>query len=320
MIVSVALISYNSSATIKETLESILGQTHGACNIELIISDDGSVDETRHIVNEWIGLHKDSFYRVEFFDNDVNQGVSKNCNIAWKSCTSDWIKSIAADDVLLENCITDNVDYVRGNVDIDICFSPVLAFSDLTGEVRYKTPTTSKDIAFYQMPASRQLNSLLKGNKVPAPSAFIKRSVLHAIGYADERFHLMEDLPLWIKFLENDHKLYFFDVPTVKYRIGNSLSSSSTRYINKAFLQEIENVFQGLILPRLSFRDLVFIFDRRLFFASRKFISRLTDNKKGLLSIALDFAIDIFRPYSYKTYIHKFNMIRGKPFVAGGQK
>ena len=46
MIVSVTVISYNSSATIIDTLESIVSQSVGANNIELIVSDDCSSDDT----------------------------------------------------------------------------------------------------------------------------------------------------------------------------------------------------------------------------------------------------------------------------------
>ena len=51
-VVSVVIITYNSSNTIIETLESIKSQTYN--NIELVISDDNSSDNTLSVCYEWI--------------------------------------------------------------------------------------------------------------------------------------------------------------------------------------------------------------------------------------------------------------------------
>lgn len=51
-IVSVCIITYNSSKYIEETLESVRRQTYPA--IELIISDDASSDDTVYICEQWI--------------------------------------------------------------------------------------------------------------------------------------------------------------------------------------------------------------------------------------------------------------------------
>lgn len=94
-IISVAVITYNSSKTVIETLDSIYHQTYGAENIELIISDDASIDNTVAVIDDWLTLHESSFNKVIFFKNEVNGGVSKNINLAWTASTSEWIKTIA---------------------------------------------------------------------------------------------------------------------------------------------------------------------------------------------------------------------------------
>lgn len=62
-LVSVSIITYNSSSTILETLDSIYSQSYQ--NIELIVSDDCSTDNTVEICKKWIDEHKDRFVRVE---------------------------------------------------------------------------------------------------------------------------------------------------------------------------------------------------------------------------------------------------------------
>ncbi|HBA5772773.1 TPA: glycosyltransferase, partial [Escherichia coli] len=51
--ITITVISYNSSATISDTLNSILQQTYNKKNIEVIISDDASKDNTLLIANDW---------------------------------------------------------------------------------------------------------------------------------------------------------------------------------------------------------------------------------------------------------------------------
>ena len=86
--ISVMVVTYNSEYTIEETLNSVLLQSYGAENIELIITDDCSKDNTVSIIKKWSVYNKNKFYRVVLIENSVNKGVSENCNIGWKACTS----------------------------------------------------------------------------------------------------------------------------------------------------------------------------------------------------------------------------------------
>jgi alpha-1,3-rhamnosyltransferase len=64
-----------------ETLDSIKAQTYD--NIELIISDDYSSDNTVDICREWLSKHKDSFVSVKLITSDKNTGIAPNANRGW---------------------------------------------------------------------------------------------------------------------------------------------------------------------------------------------------------------------------------------------
>jgi alpha-1,3-rhamnosyltransferase len=83
-LVSVRVITYNSSKTVIETLDSIYNQTYP--NIELIISDDCSKDDTVAICREWVNQHKERFARTEILTVPQNTGVSANINRSEKAC------------------------------------------------------------------------------------------------------------------------------------------------------------------------------------------------------------------------------------------
>ena len=116
--ISIAVITYNSEKTVLETLNSIATQTYGTDFIELIISDDGSVDNTIGVIDEWLIKYGDNFNKVIFIKNENNLGVSKNINMAWRASTSEWIKTVAGDDILLPNCIADNVAFLAKESDV----------------------------------------------------------------------------------------------------------------------------------------------------------------------------------------------------------
>ena len=71
--VSVVVVSYCSQDTILETLDSIYAQTYP--NIELIVSDDCSTDDTVSLVQKWAQSHADRFSAFHLHTKEKNLGV-----------------------------------------------------------------------------------------------------------------------------------------------------------------------------------------------------------------------------------------------------
>tara|TARA_R110002020_G_scaffold144492_2_gene317533 strand:- start:788 stop:1717 length:930 start_codon:yes stop_codon:yes gene_type:complete len=234
MNISIAVIAYNSEKTILETLNSILEQSYGSENIELIISDDSSSDNTVSIVKDWISKYKNSFKSISFIEHLVNGGVSKNCNSAWRSCTCEWVKTIAADDILLTNCISDNIKFVNKNPECKIVFSKIQTFGITNGIIPNKF-----DLRFFDKTSGEQNTYLKTFSFNIAPSSFINRKVLEKVGYADEKYKMIEDLPLWLNLTKAGYKLYFMDSITVNYRIEASITVSIDKCANIPFLYDL---------------------------------------------------------------------------------
>jgi glycosyltransferase involved in cell wall biosynthesis len=230
--ISVAVIAYNAEDTILSTLDSILNQDYGAYRIDLVISDDASTDATVEAVKKWLIKYGACFYSARLLENESNIGVSANYNLACKGCTEEWIKLIAADDLLLEGCLTSNVEYIRREPSAKIVFS----YMEWFGSVKRITPSASQ-LSFFELDAKRQNHLFRYFSFNVAPTQFIKSSLLKDIGYADERYRLMEDLPLWLKITEHGVPLHFNGVVTVKYRVGDSVSKTTERFINRDFVK-----------------------------------------------------------------------------------
>ena len=291
-IVSVTVISYNAERTIEETLDSILNQDYGARNIELIVSDDASSDNTVVVTEGWLGRNGHSFYKVELIANKVNRGVSRNCNIAWRAATSEWLKPIAADDILLPHCISANVGFVADRDDCNIVFSKMRWF----GSVERVTPDPSQ-VGVFELPVLQQYKVLRFGSFNFAPTAFIRKKALESVGYADERFRNIEDFPLWLRFTRYGYRLLFFDSVTVQYRVSNSISKSSSRFINLPFLLDIIEIHkqqEPLDTDGAVYRYLRF--ERSVGLHSTLLISRICGNRRSVFSRFLEFLALLLRP------------------------
>ncbi len=111
---SIILPVYNGAEFISETIDSILKQSG---NWELIIMDDCSTDNTKEIVTSYVS--NNIFYHC----NPENLGVMETMNRAISYADGDFIRLFSHDDIMLEDDLTCNINYLLNNPDIGICFS-----------------------------------------------------------------------------------------------------------------------------------------------------------------------------------------------------
>ena len=76
-LVSVIMPTFNASKYLADSIESILGQTY--TNLELLITDDNSSDETRKILDQF--AQKDSRVKVEYLKENYGPGIARNKSI-----------------------------------------------------------------------------------------------------------------------------------------------------------------------------------------------------------------------------------------------
>ena len=113
-LVSVVMSVYNSEQTIKKSIESILNQTYK--NIELIIIEDGSSDETRFICKEYERKYENVFV----YSNNKNIGLTRSLNIGINKSKGAFIARQDSDDfselhrikTQMEVMLSDNLDAV----------------------------------------------------------------------------------------------------------------------------------------------------------------------------------------------------------------
>lgn len=228
MIVTVIVLTFNSSKYLFETLESIKKQSYP--HLSLIITDDCSTDNTVDVCKKWVSLNESRFVETQILESPINTGVSGNGNRGAAACKTKWVKGIAGDDLLMPNCIQDNVDFIQSHPEVHFLFSRIVPFGRKQQNI--SNLLNSIDYRFFDLSMEEQLNRLIfKGNCIPAPSFFYDVSVLREHNISnDERIPMMEDAPKWINILRKGLKLSFMDKETVLYRVSQTSLSGSEDY------------------------------------------------------------------------------------------
>jgi len=302
-LVSIIIITYNSSKYILETLESAKNQTYK--NIELIISDDCSIDDTISICQNWKDQNEEFFTKISIIESKVNTGVAPNCNRGLKKAMGEWVKFIAGDDILLENCISSNIAFT--NQFNDSFFFSKLQFTHENNslknhfELGYRRFNSNED----------QLKILLNSNCLPAASSFIKRKSILALGGYDERYPMVEDYPLWVKVAKEKNNIRFLDVETVIYRIHSDTLSQSTKskdehhfFKNLKFWESMHRFGKEVLVKELV-RNSRFLKAYSIYLDYLKFQTvKRFKNKKNYLSLSIFYSISLLQPsFYYRNFI-----------------
>jgi alpha-1,3-rhamnosyltransferase len=280
-LVSVAVFSYNSAKYIKDTLESVYNQTYQ--KIELIISDDGSSDETVKFCQKWIDENKQRFIRAELITSPYNTGIPANCNRGLYAAKGEWIKLIAGDDILIKDCIENNLKFLEAKKEpVSFLFS---RFKVLKGNT---IVDDHPRIAFYKKfecnfhkTTQKQFLALTNVLFVPAPTGFFNRNSLMRLNGFDESFLLAEDFPMWLKATSYGFKLHFNPSYTVIWRISNtSLSEIYNKnyvYLNIKAINKYFSIKKRILHP-FHYLDFVVTYNNR---------KRYVENKKSFAYLTL---------------------------------
>ena len=215
-LVSVIILSYNSSAFIIETLDSIYRQTYE--KVELIISDDCSTDSTRVLVEKWLDVHRERFVNSIFVTTGVNRGVSANINNGLQYARGCWLKILAADDVLVNEAISDYVSFCEKE-SCDICASDFKCIDEKSIEYTPKLDSTYyRYLVNLDSTLDNQRKCLYSGLLYPGPTAFQSKKSLEAIGGAKEEY-ISEEWPLQYFANKVGYRVFPLKKQLVLYRV-----------------------------------------------------------------------------------------------------
>ena len=212
--ISIIIPAYNIENYLGRCLDSIINQTYQ--NLEIIVVDDGSIDNTPNILDEYAKKDKRI---IPLHQN--NQGVSMARNNALDIATGDYIGFVDGDDIIDEDMFETLLDYiVKKNVDIAHC--------------GYQMVFPNRIDYYYNTGESLLLDQeegvfeLLSGTRIePGLWNKLYRAKLFDNVCLMKNVQETEDLLCNFELFMNAHNSYFIDVPLYHYMIRSGSATTT---------------------------------------------------------------------------------------------
>lgn len=223
--VSVIIPTYNRAWIVGEAIDSVLAQTYG--NMELIIVDDGSVDQTRALLARYsddaIILHQ------------ANQGVSAARNRGIAAAGGSLIAFLDSDDLWLPDKLDRQVAFFKANPQALIC---------QTEEVWVRNGRRVNPRRRHRKPSGMIFHQSLELCLVSPSAVMMRTELLERAGGFDENLPACEDYDLWLR-VSSAYPVYLIEEPLIVKRGGHPDQLSRLPALDQYRITAIRKVLDG---------------------------------------------------------------------------
>lgn len=229
-LVTVFIPVFNAENYILESLKSILDQTYK--NLEILIIDDGSTDNTVKIINSL----NDS--RIRLLRNSENKGIPYTRNRGLRQANGKYLAIMDADDISYPDRIKKQVEFMEKNPEIDVAAS----YYKIIGG-RFKKTFKPKFIKKEELKID-----LLFANSIGNPTSIIRMETIkrHNLCY-NENYFVSQDYGMWIEISKIGNLVIIPEV-LLKYRFGHdNISKKSEEKKWKKRKKIIDSIHKDLL-------------------------------------------------------------------------
>jgi glycosyltransferase involved in cell wall biosynthesis len=187
-LVSIIMPMFNSERFVGKTIKSLLAQTFD--NWELIVIDDGSIDSSAEIVNNF----KDSRIRYYFQMNLGVKRLAETINFGLTKVQGELVTMLPSDDLWPDYRLESQVHYFN-DPDLVLCFGKQ-ELIDVKDKIIGATKLPQHLASKTNDPAGSALNEMFMWNYIPQPTVLIRtRSLIEIGGYLQPDDLFAEDYP-----------------------------------------------------------------------------------------------------------------------------
>ncbi len=257
-LVSICIPTYNGAKYLQKALDSILTQDYP--NLEVIISDDQSKDQTWQIAQKF---KKSVSFPVYILAHKPN-GIGSNWNNCIRNAHGAYIKFLFQDDLLLPSCITELVNIIKKDISIGLVACQ-RAFIDANGNNKTLGSNESAQFNFLQVQYNSEPidmvfdvsyfknNLFFKSplNKFGEPSTtLIRKSAIDNVGLFREDLKQVLDYEFCYRLLADKYKIYITASQLVLFRIHENQATN----INKNESIDDYNKMKNILLKDYFFK------------------------------------------------------------------
>jgi len=223
--VSVIIPVYNTEKYLSETIDSVINQTIGFNNIELILVNDGSKDNSEKVCK----YYEEKYDNVKYIYKD-NSGVSDTRNLGKKESTSKYIMFLDSDDKLNDIALEKLYNFIEKNEEIDFVISRVKFFekSEVYHYMDYRFDDGDRVVDIND-------NKYVKYNQYHSTGILIRKKAIEKIDY-DKNVKYGEDMKFMASILLNNPKFGIVKEAMLYYRKRKDESSAvNKQYSDKSW-------------------------------------------------------------------------------------
>jgi glycosyltransferase involved in cell wall biosynthesis len=230
---SIIITTHNRPQLLRRAVESAFA---AGTNVEVVVVDDASTDETAALCRELSGI---KYVRV-----DRNQRVAGARNLGLLVCSGEYITFLDDDDVRLPGSLEGQIKLLEANSEAGLVYGQAMLV-DQTGK------STNQSYPFV-CPQGDVLWELLGQNFIPCGSAVFRRSCLDRIGLLDQSLAGIDDWDLWIRIAEL-YPIFALEKPVLWWRQSTPASlqgTSAAALIVSRSVEQFQETWQNL--PRVA--------------------------------------------------------------------
>lgn len=226
-LVSICIPTYNSASYLRESLDSVAAQTYRP--IEVIISDNASIDDTVAIAREY-----EERYGFRVVESASNTGPLNNWNRLVALATGTYVAIYHSDDVYDEEIVAASVQVLE--------LDPAIA---LVGTLAQVMDGAGGDLFRYELPAIVQqrrresygydevLAAVLGSGEerifLVTPSLMVRKDAyLEAGRFNEDTYRSSGDYEMWLR-IARRHRVAVIDRPLMRYRVHAQQGSEAER-------------------------------------------------------------------------------------------
>jgi len=237
--VSVIITCYNSREHINTSIESVINQTYN--DLECIIVDDGSEDNTKEIVRRFV--EQDN--RVKYFYKE-NGGASSARNYGINIAKGKWIQFLDDDDWLYDKKLEKQLEYVKNR---NSSYENIIIYSDWDvyreddeGELHFEREVIVGNLS------KEELIKWFVENKPPRlppfsiSSTLISKNIFNKYRFNEEFFNL-EEVCLYYKLLNDNVNCIYVPIKSMCYRKNNTGISRNKYSFVKGYACYLETIY-----------------------------------------------------------------------------
>lgn len=291
-LVTIAMPAYNHEKYVQQAIKSVIEQNYN--DIEFIIINDSSKDNTHNEICEMIDACKNRFVRFEYINSDKNNGITKTLNKCLKWSQGRYFSFTASDDIIFSDKISLLVNEIERLPDnYAIVFGDATYINDQGEVMKIRKGSIESESVMVVLASGRAdfnyLNedefgtykTLFKGY-LPTVSWLAKTECVLDVGGFNEAYFI-EDMPLWVA-LSKRYKFKFLNQSVAGYRVhSQNTSSSSHNKMLMSLLELLENEREYCIESNLYdfWREMILLYSKEI--SQREGIS--LEQKKYIIDI-----------------------------------